>query len=72
MMSDPFSCSNCNQSLYGQKYVRVEEKPLCVRCYERLYANTCHQCKELIGHHEKVRPDPAVVAPPPYSSSALR
>ncbi|KAM4724666.1 four and a half LIM domains protein 3-like isoform 2-T2 [Anableps anableps] len=53
IMSDLFSCRNCNESLCGQKYIEVEEKPHCIRCYERLYANTCQECKEIIGHDEK-------------------
>ncbi|XP_038124578.1 four and a half LIM domains protein 3-like [Cyprinodon tularosa] len=52
-MSAAFSCRICSQSLCGRKYIKVEEKPHCVHCYDRLYANTCHECKETIGHHEK-------------------
>lgn len=54
-MSDRFDCRNCNESLYGRKYIQVEEKPHCIPCYDRLYANTCQECKEIIGHNAKVR-----------------
>lgn len=53
-MSDQFNCKNCNESLGGRKYIQVEDKPHCIPCYDRLYANTCQECKEIIGHNAKV------------------
>lgn len=55
-MSDRFDCKHCNESLYGRKYIQVEDEPHCVPCYDRLYANTCQECKEVISHNAKVRP----------------
>uniref|UniRef100_A0A3Q1ET44 FHL1/2/3/5 N-terminal LIM domain-containing protein n=1 Tax=Acanthochromis polyacanthus TaxID=80966 RepID=A0A3Q1ET44_9TELE len=53
-MSDHFDCKNCNESLYGRKYIQVEAEPHCIPCYDRLHANTCQECKEVIGHNAKV------------------
>lgn len=53
-MSDRFDCKNCNESLYGRKYILAEDNPHCIPCYDRLYANTCQECKEIIGHNAKV------------------
>ncbi|XP_063755962.1 four and a half LIM domains protein 3b isoform X1 [Eleginops maclovinus] len=52
-MSDRFDCKTCNESLCGRKYIQVEEKPHCIPCYDRLYAKTCQECKEVIGHNAK-------------------
>lgn len=57
-MSDPFNCKNCNESLGGRKYIQVEDKPHCIPCYDRLHANTCRECKEIIGHNDKVSATP--------------
>lgn len=54
-MSDRFDCKNCNESLYGRKYIQVEDNPHCIPCYDRLHANTCQECKEIISHNAKVR-----------------
>lgn len=53
-MSDRFNCKNCNEPLGGRKYIQVEDKPHCIPCYDRLHANTCQECKEIIGHNDKV------------------
>ncbi|XP_056335347.1 four and a half LIM domains protein 3b [Danio aesculapii] len=52
-MSEPFDCESCKESLYGQKYIQVDDVPHCVPCYDRLHANTCHECKELIEHNSR-------------------
>lgn len=52
-MSERFDCKNCNESLGGRKYIQVEDHPHCIPCYDRLYANTCEECKEIIGHNAK-------------------
>ncbi|XP_036001588.1 four and a half LIM domains protein 3 isoform X1 [Fundulus heteroclitus] len=52
-MSERLSCSSCSESLHGCRYIQVEQKALCIRCYDHLYANTCHHCKQLIGHDQK-------------------
>lgn len=53
-MSDQLSCKKCRESLCGRRYIQVEDGPHCTSCYDRLYANTCQECKELIGHNTKV------------------
>lgn len=53
-MSDQFDCKNCKESLSGRKYIQVEDEPHCIPCYDRLYAKTCQECKEIIGHNAKV------------------
>ncbi|XP_019738779.1 four and a half LIM domains protein 3-like [Hippocampus comes] len=52
-MSDRFDCKNCHESLYGRKYIQVEDNPHCIPCYDHLYANTCQECKEIITHNSK-------------------
>ncbi|RVE66620.1 hypothetical protein OJAV_G00109360 [Oryzias javanicus] len=53
IMSERFDCKNCKKSLYGQQYIQVENEPHCITCYEGLHANTCQECKEIIGHNAK-------------------
>lgn len=53
-MSEPFDCDGCKESLYGRKYIQVDDVPHCVPCYDRLYANTCQECKEIIEHDSRV------------------
>lgn len=58
-MSDRFDCHNCNESLYGRKYIQVEDNPHCIPCYDRLHAHTCQECKEIISHNAKVWNQPS-------------
>ncbi|XP_018415113.1 PREDICTED: four and a half LIM domains protein 3 isoform X2 [Nanorana parkeri] len=53
MENDPFDCDSCKESLYGRKYIQMEEGPYCIPCYDSLFANTCDECKELIGHDSR-------------------
>ncbi|KAF5892568.1 four and a half LIM domains protein 3-like, partial [Clarias magur] len=52
-MSEQFNCENCKELLYGMRYIQVDDVPHCVPCYDRLYANICQGCKELIGHNSR-------------------
>ncbi|KAG5858005.1 hypothetical protein ANANG_G00025510 [Anguilla anguilla] len=52
-MSERFDCDNCKESLYGRKYIQSEDSPYCIPCYDSLFANTCDECKELIGHDSR-------------------
>ncbi|KTF87534.1 hypothetical protein cypCar_00007189 [Cyprinus carpio] len=52
-MSERFDCDNCKESLYGRKYIQAEDNPYCIPCYDSLFANTCDECKELIGHDSR-------------------
>nr|XP_033812027.1 four and a half LIM domains protein 3 isoform X1 [Geotrypetes seraphini]XP_033812029.1 four and a half LIM domains protein 3 isoform X1 [Geotrypetes seraphini] len=49
-MTDNFDCDSCKESLYGRKYIQMDDGPHCIPCYDSLFANTCDECKELIGH----------------------
>nr|AJV21312.1 limpet [Terebratalia transversa] len=43
-----FACIECDKSLTGHRYILKEEKPYCIVCYEKLFANTCNECSEII------------------------
>uniref|UniRef100_A0A670ZX83 Four and a half LIM domains protein 3 n=1 Tax=Pseudonaja textilis TaxID=8673 RepID=A0A670ZX83_PSETE len=49
-MTEGFDCASCKESLYGRKYIQGDEGPFCIPCYDTHFANTCDECKELIGH----------------------
>ena len=42
-------CFNCDESLAQQKFIIVEDKPSCIKCYERNFANRCQNCGNSIG-----------------------
>lgn len=48
-----FACFNCDMSLTGHRYILREEHPHCIKCYEKLFANTCEECKSCIGIDSK-------------------
>ncbi|KAJ7304482.1 hypothetical protein JRQ81_012047 [Phrynocephalus forsythii] len=50
MSTEGFDCFSCKESLYGRKYIQADEGPFCIPCYDAHFANTCDECKELIGH----------------------
>lgn len=54
-MAERYDCTDCKESLYGQKYILKEENPYCIKCYEALYSNNCELCKVLIGCTSKVK-----------------
>lgn len=53
-MTECFDCDNCKESLYGRKYIQMDNGPYCIPCYDAHFANTCDECKELIGHDCRV------------------
>uniref|UniRef100_A0A8C7ZC18 Uncharacterized protein n=1 Tax=Oryzias sinensis TaxID=183150 RepID=A0A8C7ZC18_9TELE len=55
-MTDRFDCYYCRDNLHGKKYVKKEEKHVCTKCFDKLCANTCAECKRPIGADAKVRP----------------
>lgn len=57
-MTECFDCDNCKESLYGRKYIQMDNGPYCIPCYDAHFANTCDECKELIGHDCRVRMGP--------------
>lgn len=57
-MTECFDCDNCKESLYGRKYIQMDNGPYCIPCYDAHFANTCDECKELIGHDCRVSMGP--------------
>ena len=53
-MADRIDCFYCRDNLQGKKYVKKDDKPVCVRCFEKLCANTCAECRRPIGADAKV------------------
>uniref|UniRef100_A0A3P9MPU0 Four and a half LIM domains 1 n=1 Tax=Oryzias latipes TaxID=8090 RepID=A0A3P9MPU0_ORYLA len=54
-MTDRFDCYYCRDNLHGKKYVKKDEKHVCTKCFDKLCANTCAECKRPIGADAKVR-----------------
>ncbi|XP_060536450.1 four and a half LIM domains protein 2-like [Cylas formicarius] len=48
-----FCCDECRDPLTGKKYVPHEDRPYCVACYEKSFANACDKCHKLIGIDSK-------------------
>uniref|UniRef100_A0A8B9H7L7 Four and a half LIM domains 1a n=1 Tax=Astyanax mexicanus TaxID=7994 RepID=A0A8B9H7L7_ASTMX len=46
---DRFDCFYCRDNLQGKKYVNKDDKHVCVRCFDKLCANTCAECRRPIG-----------------------
>lgn len=53
-MTERFDCFYCRDNLQGKKYVKKDEKPICPKCFEKICANTCAECKRPIGVDAKV------------------
>lgn len=53
-MAERYDCTECEESLYGQKYILKEESPFCIKCYEKLFSSTCEVCQKLISCTSKV------------------
>lgn len=53
-MTDRFDCFYCRENLQGKKYVKKDEKPMCPKCFDKICANTCAECKRPIGADAKV------------------
>ncbi|XP_077452108.1 four and a half LIM domains protein 2-like [Stigmatopora argus] len=52
-MAEPCTCNECNDSLYGQKFILKDKLPHCIKCYETLYCNECMACGQLIDCKSK-------------------
>ncbi|XP_071395740.1 four and a half LIM domains protein 2-like isoform X1 [Centroberyx affinis] len=48
-MGERYDCKECQESLYGRKYILREECPYCIQCYERLFSSICESCEKCIG-----------------------
>lgn len=53
-MSERFDCYYCRDNLQGKKYVQKEGRHCCVKCFDKICANTCIECKKPIGADSKV------------------
>lgn len=42
-------CFYCDESLSQQKFVTIEMKPSCIKCYDKNFANNCENCRKTIG-----------------------
>ncbi|XP_076177255.1 four and a half LIM domains protein limpet isoform X3 [Ptiloglossa arizonensis] len=45
---DCFTCSNCNNSLAGQRFTSRDDKPYCADCFGELFAKRCTACSKPI------------------------
>lgn len=54
IMTERFNCFYCRDDLHGKKYVQKDEKHVCTRCFDKLCANTCAECRRPIGVDAKV------------------
>jgi len=43
-----FTCTNCNQSLAGQRFTSRDEHPYCSECFGKLFAKKCYACAKPI------------------------
>ncbi|CAJ0965181.1 unnamed protein product [Ranitomeya imitator] len=53
-MSERFDCHYCRAPLQGKKYVEKDGHKCCVKCFEKICANTCAECRKPIGVDSKV------------------
>ncbi|XP_028975014.1 four and a half LIM domains protein 1a isoform X2 [Esox lucius] len=52
-MTERFDCYYCRDNLHGKKYVKKDEKHVCTKCFDKLCANTCAECRRPIGADAK-------------------
>ncbi|CAF0817822.1 unnamed protein product [Didymodactylos carnosus] len=45
---DCFMCTNCKQSLAGQRFTSRDDHPYCADCFARLFAKKCYACSKPI------------------------
>ncbi len=43
-----FTCTNCRNSLAGQRFTSRDDQPYCADCFARLYAKKCFACSKPI------------------------
>lgn len=54
-----YECSDCQDSLYGQRYILRDDDMYCIKCYETHFSHQCELCQQLIGCTSKVATHPA-------------
>jgi hypothetical protein len=48
-----FTCTNCKNSLAGQRFTSRDEQPFCADCFARLFAKKCVSCIKPITGKKK-------------------
>ncbi|XP_065667450.1 testin isoform X2 [Hydra vulgaris] len=48
-----FCCWQCDVPITGKKYIIINKRPYCQRCYVKSMANTCFECKQPISPESK-------------------
>eukprot|EP00794_Sanderia_malayensis_P000099 gene99-706_t len=48
-----FCCWICDAELSGKQHLVESNQPICINCYNRNCANTCHKCQEKISMDDK-------------------
>lgn len=48
-----FTCTNCQQSLAGQRFTSREDHPYCSDCFGKLFAKKCFACHKPITGKQK-------------------
>lgn len=43
-----FTCTNCKNSLAGQRFTSRDDHPYCADCFGRLFAKKCFACNKPI------------------------
>lgn len=61
-----YECNDCQDSLYGQRYILRDNDMYCIKCYETNFSHQCELCQQLIGCTSKV-----TIRPPENSTSRL-
>uniref|UniRef100_A0A673JUV1 LIM zinc-binding domain-containing protein n=1 Tax=Sinocyclocheilus rhinocerous TaxID=307959 RepID=A0A673JUV1_9TELE len=54
------NCFYCREDLSGKKFVRKDEKQVCVRCFDKFCANTCAECRRPVSTDSKVTRCPSL------------
>uniref|UniRef100_A0A672QHE1 Four and a half LIM domains 1b n=1 Tax=Sinocyclocheilus grahami TaxID=75366 RepID=A0A672QHE1_SINGR len=52
-MAGRSKCFYCREDLSGKKFVRKDEKQVCVRCFDKFCTNTCTECRRPISTDSK-------------------
>uniref|UniRef100_A0AAQ4R8N0 LIM zinc-binding domain-containing protein n=1 Tax=Gasterosteus aculeatus aculeatus TaxID=481459 RepID=A0AAQ4R8N0_GASAC len=48
-MAERYDCTECTDSLYGQKYILRDDDPFCIKCFEHLFSSNCEACQKPIN-----------------------
>lgn len=54
-MAERYDCTECTDSLYGQKYILRDDDPFCIKCFEHLFSSNCEACQKPINCTSKVQ-----------------